>query len=225
MKILALETATDPGSVALWIDGTVVARNCPDGLSNSATLLPVAAALLAQEGLTFADLDAVAFGAGPGSFTGLRVSCGVAQGVAIARGLPLLGVGTLEAMAAACGGRQVIVALDARMGEVYYGIFINGTLQGAVEVCPPEDVPVPASAGWLACGNGLQAYPLLRERLAAVVAEWKPHILPHAEFVARLAGPRLERGECIDPAAAAPLYVRDKVARTVAERLADGGRA
>jgi tRNA threonylcarbamoyladenosine biosynthesis protein TsaB len=225
MKILALETATDPGSVALWLDGRVVVRDCPGELSNSAALLPVAEAVLKMEGLGFSGIDGIAFGMGPGSFTGLRVSCGVAQGLAVARDLPLLGVGTLDAMALAAGGGRVIVALDARMGEVYHGLFVDGARYGEIGVCPPECVPLPGSSGWLACGNGLSVYPRLRERLAGVVTQWKPEILPHAGFVARLAAPRMERGERIDPADAAPLYVRDKVAKTVAERLAEGGRA
>jgi tRNA threonylcarbamoyladenosine biosynthesis protein TsaB len=225
MKVLALETATDPGSVALWLDGRIVARDCPRGLSNSAALLPAAEAALKAEGLGFSGLDGIAFGMGPGSFTGLRVSCGVAQGLAVALDKPLLGVGTLEAMALAAGGKRVIVTLDARMGEVYYGRFVDGAAHGEIGVCPPERVPLPASSGWLACGNGLSAYPTLHERLAGVVGEWRPDIMPRAEFVARLAAPRMERGECVDPADAAPLYVRDKVAKTVAERLAEGGRA
>ncbi len=181
--------------------------------------------MLREEGLDFTEIDGIAFGAGPGSFTGLRVSCGVAQGVAVARNLPLLGVGTLEAMALAAGSDRVIVALDARMGEVYFGLFVDGVVQGDIGVYPPESVPVPDSAGWCACGNGLAAYPALRERLGGVVTTWQPDVVPHAGFVARLAGPRMERGECIDPADAAPLYVRDKVAKTVAERLAEGGKA
>ena len=119
MKILALETATDPGSVALWVDGVIYGAACPEGASNSATLLPVADALLRSQGFGFADLDGVAFGAGPGSFTGLRVACGVAQGLAVARELPLLGVGTLEAMAEAAGGERVMVALDARRAGLH----------------------------------------------------------------------------------------------------------
>ena len=225
MKILALETAADPGSVALWLDGKVIARNCPDKLTNSTTLLPTAEALLKEEGFAFSDLEGIAFGMGPGSFTGLRVSCGVAQGLAFARDLPLLGIGTLDAMALASGRGHVIVALDARMGEVYYGVFHNGIQQGVIGVYAPEAVPVPESSGWTACGNGLASYPALRERLAHVVTDWQPTILPNAEFVARLAAPHLERGERIDPADAAPLYVRDKVAKTVAERLAEGGKA
>ena len=162
---------------------------------------------------------------GPGSFTGLRVACGVAQGLSIARDLPLLGIGTLEAMALSSGGERVIVALDARMGEVYFGLFEYGELQGEIGVYAPDAVPVPESSGWLACGNGLAAYPVFRERLAAVVDGWRPEIMPSAEAVVRLAAPRLERGERIDPADATPLYVRNKVAQTVAERLALGGKA
>ena len=225
MKILALETAVDPGSVALWLDGGVLARTCPADLSNSAALLPVAEELLRVQGLGFADLDGVAFGAGPGSFTGLRVACGVAQGLAVARDLPLLGIGSLEAMAAASGGARVLVALDARMGEVYYGVFVDGRQVGEIGVYAPDAVPLPESSGWLACGNGLLAYPALRERLAACVDAWKPEVIPHAEAVLRLAAPRLESGERVDPADAVPFYVRDKVAKTVAERLAEGGRA
>ena len=225
MKILALETAADPGSVALWRDGEVVGRICPADQTNSAALLPEAQALLADAGLTFADLDAVAFGAGPGSFTGLRVACGVAQGLAFGRGVPLIGIGTLEAMAQESGAERVLVALDARMGEVYFGAFVDGQQIGEIGVFAPEAVHVPESSGWLACGNGLAAYPALRERLAACVDVWKPEVMPHAEAVLRLAAPRLESGEQIDPADAVPFYVRDKVAKTVAERLAEGGRA
>ena len=225
MLILALETATDPGSIALWRDGEVIARSCPERLSNSETLLPQAAATLRELGLTFADLQGIAFGMGPGSFTGLRVSCGAAQGLAIARDLPLLGIGTLEAMALASGGERVIVALDARMGEVYYGFYVHGKLQGEIGVYAPDAAPVPESTGWVACGNGLSSYPVLRERLAGVVDVWQSEIMPSAEAVVRLAAPRLERGDNIDPADAAPLYVRNKVAQTVAERLANGGRA
>ena len=134
MNILALETAADPGSIALWRDGEVVARVCAAAQSNSATLLPLAEATLREAGLGFADLNAIAFGSGPGSFTGLRVACGVAQGLAFARDLPLLGVGTLEAMAQESGGRRVIVLLDARMGEVYAGFFEDGEPRGEIGV-------------------------------------------------------------------------------------------
>lgn len=225
MKILALETAADPGSIALWRDGDVVARQCAPARSNSETLLPLAETTLREVGLGFADLDGIAFGSGPGSFTGLRVACGVAQGLACARDLPLLGVGTLEAMAQESGGERAIVLLDARMGEVYVGFFESGEQRGEIGVYAPQDVPLPETAGWLACGNALAAYPLLRERLSPWVACWQPELMPSAAGVARIAAARFRRGETIDPADAAPLYVRNKVAKTVVERLAEGGKA
>ena len=225
MNILALETAADPGTVALWRDGEVVARVCAPARSNSETLLPLAEATLRESGLGFADLDGIAFGAGPGSFTGLRVACGVAQGLAFARDLPLLGVGTLEAMALESGFERVIVLLDARMGEVYVGFFEHGEQRGEIGVYSPPHVPLPETAGWLACGNALAAYPQLRERLSPVVVAWQPELMPSAAAVATIAASRFLRGETIDPADAVPLYVRNKVAKTVAERLAEGGKA
>ena len=225
MNILALETAADPGSIALWRDGEVVERRCAPGRSNSETLLPLAETTLREAGLGFADLGGIAFGAGPGSFTGLRVACGVAQGLAFARDLPLLGVGTLEAMAQESGFERVIVTLDARMGEVYVGFFEDGKQRGEIGVYSPQHVPLPETTGWQACGNALAAYPLLRERLSPVVDRWQPELMPSAAGVARIAASRLARGVAIDPADAVPLYVRDKVAKTVAERLAEGGKA
>jgi tRNA threonylcarbamoyladenosine biosynthesis protein TsaB len=180
---------------------------------------------LREVGLGFADLDGIAFGAGPGSFTGLRVACGVAQGLAIARDLPLLGIGTLEAMALDSGGERVIVAIDARMGEVYYGCFENGVQQGEIGVFAPDSVPLPKTGKWLACGNGFSAYPRLREHLAPFVDTWKTEIMPSAGAVVRLAALRLNNGERPDPADAVPFYVRDKVAKTITERLAEGGKA
>ena len=225
MNILALETAADPGTIALCRDGEIIARCCAPARSNSETLLPLAEATLREAGLGFSDLGGIAFGAGPGSFTGLRVACGVAQGLAFARDLPLLGVGTLEAMALESGFDRVIVLLDARMGEVYVGFFENGEQRGEIGVYSPQDLPLPETAGWLACGNALAAYPLLRERLSPFVTRWQPELLPSAAGVARIAASRLAHGEAIDPADAVPFYVRDKVAKTVAERLAEGGKA
>ena len=152
-------------------------------------------------------------------------ACGVAQGLAFAHDLPVIPVGTLEAMALSSGGQRVIVALDARMGEIYVAFFVDGLALSAVAVCQPATLPLPESSGWLACGNGLTAYPVLRQRLAACVQHWQPELMPDAAFVARLAAERLACGETVDAAAAVPLYVRNKVAFTVAERLASGGKA
>ena len=225
MNLLALDTSTDTLSIAVARSDQRWLHSGAGGAQASSHLLPAIRTLMAEAGLGFDALDAIVFGRGPGSFTGLRVACGVAQGLAFGRGVPLLGIGTLEAMACESGGARVFVALDARMGEVYHACYVDGVLQGEIGVHPPEQVPLPDGDGWLACGNAFTAYPRLRERFVDQVSEWQPERLPGAVGVVRLAAPRLARGEAVDPALAAPVYVRDKVAKTVAERLAEGGRA
>jgi tRNA threonylcarbamoyladenosine biosynthesis protein TsaB len=229
MWILALETSTDLGSCALWHDGQVVERICPAGRPHSETLLPLVRELLAEAGIGITRLGGIAFGVGPGAFTGLRVACGAAQGLAVAADLPLLPVTSLETLAAASGAERVLALLDARMGEVYAGRYQRvgddeWQLDGEIRVAAPADVELPAAAGWLACGNAPAAYPALAARLEAAGLAVQP-ALPMAATVARLAALRAARGEGIDPALAAPLYIRDKVAKTVAERLSEGGRA
>lgn len=230
MRILALETSAELGTCALWLAGETVERACPPGRPHSETLLPLVGALLAEAGCGFGDLDGIAFGAGPGAFTGLRVACGVAQGLAVAAGLPVVPVGTLEALAMGRAAPRVLALLDARMGEVYCAWLeregegfkpLYGPALGA-----PGDLPLPPSGeAWLAAGNALAAYPQLAARARAAGCGLAPEAMPGAAAVARLAAPRLAGGGGIDPAGAVPLYVRDKVARTVAERLAEGGRA
>lgn len=229
MWILALETSTDLGSCALWHDGEALERRCPAGRPHSETLLPLVRELLAEAGLTVGGLDAIAFGVGPGAFTGLRVACGAAQGLAVVAGRPLLPVTSLEAMAEIAGGERVLGLLDARMGEIYAGSYVRSVdgwrLEGEIRVGPPAAIVLPSEAGWVACGNAPAAYPALQARLVEGGIAVVPGILPTAAAVARLAAPRARRGEGIDAALAAPLYVRDKVAKTVAERLREGGKA
>lgn len=229
MRVLALETSTDLGSCALWVDGELVERRCPPGRPHSETLLPLIRELMAEGGVDFPELDAIAFGAGPGAFTGLRVACGIAQGLAVAADLPVVPVGTLEVLAAGCEGERILSLLDARMNEVYCAAWQREgsrfNLMGSLRVAPPDAVEMPSGAGWIACGNALAAYPQLANRVAAAGFVARPEAMPTAANVAHLAVPRLQNGEGIDPAAAVPIYVRDKVARTVAERLADGGKA
>jgi tRNA threonylcarbamoyladenosine biosynthesis protein TsaB len=231
MNLLALETSTDRGSCALWQDGLVSERVCPAGVPHSQTLLPLVRDLMRAAGLGFAQLDGIAFGAGPGAFTGLRVACGVAQGLAVAAGLPVVPVSGLAAMAAATGAPRVLALLDARMGEVYVGAWRRRAddgeyeLDGEIRVAVPADVHLPVEADWLACGNAPAAYPLLAARLGAVGVPVRADILPGAAAIAAIAAATLARGEGVDPALAAPLYVRDKVAKTIGERLGEGGRA
>ncbi len=217
MKIAAFETAGEWCSVALWLDGEVRAVETRAGQRHGELVLPMLEQLLAQAGLRTADLEAVAFGAGPGSFTGLRIACGVAQGIAFARGLPACGVSTLEALAEESGANRVVACLDARMGEVYYAALEKE--QGArwreviaAQCVPPARAPRPPGAGWIGCGSGFAAYGDMGfERVY-------PEIHPGATAVARLAAPRLAAGEGVDAARIAPVYLRDKVALTTQER-------
>lgn len=216
MKFAAIETSTEWCSVALWRDGELSAIELRAGNRHGEFALPMLERLLAEARLRAADLDAVAFGAGPGSFTGLRIACGIAQGLAFARDLPVLGVSSLEAMAEECGAPRVVACLDARMGEVYYSALEK---RGArwEEVVPalcvaPAAAPRPPGEGWVGCGNGFAAYGAMGLRL--VYAE----VHPGALALARLAAPRLAAGQGVDAARAAPNYLRDKVALTTEER-------
>lgn len=227
MKILALETSTESGSCALLLGEHLSERRCPAGRPHSETLLPLIRELLAESGVKLAQLDAVAFGAGPGAFTGLRVACGVAQGLAVGAGVPVVPVCGLEAMAATVGAPRVLSLLDARMGEIYaaaYELRDNAyALSGSIHVVAPESLELPAGGNWVAAGNALAAHPRLAETLQAAGFLLKPDVLPQATAIARLAAGRPQAR--IDPALAAPLYIRDKVAKTISERLGEGGRA
>ena len=216
MKFAAFETATEWCSVALWLDGEITAIEERAGNRHSERLLPLLEKLFKMKGITPKQLDAVAFGAGPGSFTGLRIACGIAQGIASARGLPAIGVSTLEAIAEESGATRVVACLDARMREVYYSAleFHEGRWREVIPAlcAAPAVVPKPPGAGWIGCGNGFATYGPMG------FAKVLPEIHPTAIAVARLAAPRLAAGEGVDAALAVPVYVRDKVAFTEAER-------
>ena len=217
MRFAAIETSTEWCSVALWLDGEIAALEARAANRHGELVLPMLDKLLTRARLGARQLEAVAFGAGPGSFTGLRVACGVAQGLAFARGLPVLGVSTLEAIAEEAGAPRVVACLDARMREVYYAAFEkrDGAWREVIEpVCiAPAAAPRPPGGGWVGCGNGFAVYRDLFE-LETV----RPEIHPGAAAVARLAAPRFAAGEGVDAALAAPLYVREKVALTTQER-------
>ncbi len=225
MKILALDTSTEFLSLALWQDGAVAVRELLAGQKHSELVLPLIRELLDETGLQLAELDGIAFGEGPGSFTGLRIGCGVAQGLAFGAGLPVVGVCTLEALAQQAGTSRVIACLDARMNEVYHAAYErNG--EGWREMVapglyPPSQVPAIEGAGWCAIGSGWDAF---GEALDAVYgAQVERRIagaFPLARHMAELAVPRFANGEGKAPHEVAPLYVRNKVAFTIKEREA-----
>jgi tRNA threonylcarbamoyladenosine biosynthesis protein TsaB len=218
MRFAAIETSTEWCSVALWRDGEVSAIERRAGNRHSELALPMLERLLARAALSAAELDAVAFGAGPGSFTGLRIACALAQGLAFARGVPVLGISSFEALAEESGAKRVLACLDARMREVYYAALEEDAGRWRetlpAQCVAPERVSVPPGEGWVGCGNGFNAY---EELLRGKVSHMKPEIHPSALAVAKLAAPRLAAGEGVDAALAAPRYVRDKVAFTQEE--------
>ena len=215
MRFAALDTSTEWCSVALWRDGEIAGAERRAGNRHSELALPMLQQLLNRFQVTPEELDAVAFGAGPGSFTGLRIACGIAQGLAFPRGIPVLGVSTLEAIAEESGAARVLACIDARMREVYYAALQRADRGAwreiiAARCAAPASVEVPPG-DWIGAGNGFAVYGNLG--LKNVL----PEVHPTAMAVARLAAPRLAAGEGVDAALAAPLYVREKVAFTKAE--------
>lgn len=221
MNLLAFDTSTDTLCIAVQRADALWQHRGPGGAQSSAQLLPAICRLMDQAGLEFKALDAIVFGRGPGSFTGLRTACAIAQGLAFGADVPVLPVDTLLAVAEAAraehGCTNVVAVLDARMNEVYHAPYSyrDGVWQAAGDagVCAPEALQVPA--GWSVVGNALAAY---GERLAPGALHLAA--LPTSAALLRLA-PALLAAHGSQPAAAAlPLYIRDKVAQTTAERAA-----
>jgi tRNA threonylcarbamoyladenosine biosynthesis protein TsaB len=223
MKILALDTSTEFLSLALWQDGAVSVREMLAGHKHSELVLPLIRELLDEAEVGLADLDGIAFGEGPGSFTGLRIGCGVAQGLAFGAGLPVVGVCTLEALAQQADADKVVACLDARMNEVYHAAYIREGQQWREVVAPglypPQHVPLTEGHGWCAIGSGWDHFgPVLHGVYGAQIAHTVVDAFPLARHMAVLAAPRFARGEGLPPHEVAPLYVRNKVAMTIKER-------
>ena len=219
MKLLALDTATSRCSVALMVGSEVRELGADAPRVQAETLLPMIQQLLSGAGLSLGSLDAIAFGRGPGAFTGLRVAAAVAQGLAFGAGLPVLPVSDLAALAAAAGrlhgAKQVLACMDARMQEVYwcaYGVEGESVQPLAPEsLSPPEEVKTPLGGLWFGVGSGWEAYPVLAQRFPDL-ADRDGSLLPAAGDILRLAAGAFGRGEALAPDRAQPVYLRDKVA-------------
>ena len=223
MKILAFDASTEYCSAALWLDGEVLSRQVHAGQTHSQLLLPQCQSLLAEAGLTFADLDGIGFGEGPGSFTGLRIACAVAQGLAFAADIPIVGVSGLQALAVASASERVIACLDARMGEVYHATYQQSgggyVMLSEPVVCKPLDTPAVEGDGWVGCGSGFLAYAdELGQRYGEVLLATKADMYPQARDIAHLAAQQFSQGLGIAAELAAPLYIRNKVALKICER-------
>lgn len=229
MKILAIETSSEQGSLALLRNGDCALVSLDPGPAQSATALAKLDAVLAAAALRLADLDAIAFGCGPGMFTGLRFGCGLAQGLALGAGRPLIAVSSQQALALQSPGERILVATDARMGEVYWRCYRRSSEGlapiGPAACTPPEQVALGPGEAWHGIGNAFSLHAerlpaTLRGRLAAVDGT----AVASARELARLAVARCAAGEFTALGEAIPEYVRDKVALTTAERQERGGR-
>jgi tRNA threonylcarbamoyladenosine biosynthesis protein TsaB len=222
LKILAIDTSTEYCSVAL-LHGEITCQEILAGQRHSELILPMVKQILNEAGLPLVQLDGIAFGAGPGSFTGLRIACGVAQGLALGAGLPVTGICTLEALAQEAGAGFVIAALDARMSEIYHAAY-EKTAEGwqlisEPALCVPGIAPLVQGIEWTGCGSGFDLYDeALRARYHGHLQDVLRGLRPNAQAMVELAAPRFAAGLGIDPAAAAPLYVRNKVALKEKER-------
>ncbi len=219
MKLLALDAATEACSAALFLDGRVSERYEVIGRGHAARLLPMADELLRKARLSAPDLDAIAFGRGPGGFTGLRIAAGVAQGLAAGSGRRVVPVSNLSAVAAgatrSAGAEHVLVCMDARMGQVYWAAFdCSGAVPLAVTdelLADPAHVIPPAGDAWFAAGHGFAAFPELAARLAGRLSGANPGLLPRASDVARIAAFEFAEGRAVDATRALPVYLRNDV--------------
>ena len=224
MNLLAIETSTELCSAALLRGDELFVEEVLAPNQHAERLAPMVRRLLARAGLKAADMDAFAFGQGPGSFTGIRIACGLAQGLALGAGRPVVGVSSLLALAEQANASRVVAALDARMGETYLAAYsrMGGDWQAAIEPGLFAQGALPALPGhdWVATGSGFDAFDWLRGAYSAQVGNRIEGDLPRAGSVARVAARCLARGEAVAPEEAAPLYLRDKVAMTTRERQA-----
>ena len=223
--LLAIETSSELASCALLRGDVILSRASSGVRTHSQSILPMVQELLAEAGVTLADVDAIAYGSGPGSFTGVRTACGIAQGLAYGAKLPVVPVVpvvTLDAMALAChqqhGAQHIVTVLDARMGEVYWAQY---DYQNGLQAVSPPALSAPAGVApqgdVVGCGNGFGAY---ADALAALpcAATADAAIMPHAVQVAQLARIAFAAGQFVTAAEAQPLYLRNKIAYTSAER-------
>lgn len=228
MNLLALDTSTEYLSLAIVKGSETFTFDVLAGQTHSQIILPQIQALLETAGLQLKDLQGIAFGAGPGSFTGVRIAAGVAQGLGFGANLPVVAVCTLMALAEASGASKVIACLDARMGEVYHAVYEKTTTEKIAEewqaviepgLYKPDAVPAVQGADWVGAGSGWQTY---GEQLSGIYAEqlasMQPALLPSACAILQLAQPIFARGEAKPAHDAMPIYIRNRVALKTAER-------
>ena len=215
LKIIAFDTSSEYCSIALWIDGEILSREVFAGQRHSEFLLPMLQELLTQAGLTLVQLDGIAFGAGPGSFTGLRIACGVAQGLAFGSNLPVIGISTLEALAQRASNNSVITAIDANMGEIYHAAYVKSAddwqTVSIPTLCLPQRAPLVPGDNWVGCGSGFGTYGEdLRSHYGSCITRIESGLKPHAREMTQLAKQGFAKGLGVDPVDATLIYIRNR---------------
>jgi tRNA threonylcarbamoyladenosine biosynthesis protein TsaB len=228
MKILALDTATEACSAALYIDGDTQERFEIAPRVHTKLLLPMIDSLMAEADLRPQQLDAIAFGCGPGSFTGVRIATSVMQGIAYAADLPVVPVSTLAAISQACLQKTtqntIFTAVDARMNEIYWAVYQRDTenyaeLVGQERVQSASDIDGLSLTGYGIGSGWLQYASILSEELNNQLIAFDADYLPHSADIALLGSVAVKRNKTIPVEQAMPVYLRDKVAKTTAERV------
>ena len=222
MKLLALETSTDACSAALWCDGEILSRFQHAPRQHAEIILLMIGSLLDEAGITFADVDVVAMGCGPGAFTGLRIAAGVTQGLAFAEKLPVVNVSTLTAVAQRgwreFGVRKVLAGFDARLQQVYWSACVLNDDDimvpiGSECVCSPEEISLPDSDGWFGLGSAWTSFEdTLCKRLVKHCVSWEGNCYPDATDIAVLGVQGFKEGKQISADRVLPVYLRDNVA-------------
>ncbi len=228
MNLLAIETTTEACSVALLHGGQLLARSEVAPRRHTELVLPMAESLLAEAGIDRHALDAIAVGRGPGAFTGVRIGVALAQGMALALDIPVLPISSLAALAleAEVDDAAILAVIDARMGDVYAAAYrrdAEGGLQVLAQECviKPDALTLPAALAWRVVGTGWATYAdVLEGHLSGELRGADGERYPQAARVAELAAPAFRAGLGVAPELALPVYLRDKVALTLAEQKA-----
>lgn len=230
LRLLAIDTATEACSAALWLNGEIRERYEVAGREHTQRLMSQVHQIMADTGLAFSQLDGIACGIGPGSFAGVRIGVGYVKGLALALDRPVIGVSSLAMLAVRAvrleGAAHVLAVIDARMNEVYFGAY-QRTATGLAEkigperVCAPEAVHAATTQSTVAVGSGWNTYREMLSKAAGVeITQFFPAALPHAEDALHLALAQFKAGQGMNADALLPAYLRDKVALTLDEQAA-----
>ena len=222
-RILAVDTATEACSAALYVDGEIQQQYELAPREHTQLILQMIEALLAEAELSMKQLDALAFGCGPGSFTGVRIATGVIQGIGFAADLPVVPVSTLASIAQVVfedhAAQKVLSAIDARMGGVYWSEYLladNGLMQlsGVEDVLTPDVTPIVEGDDWVAAGSGWKGHAeILQPRFEKNIQHLYDNILPQSRTIAKLAAFAYQKGEAVEAKYAVPVYLRNNVAK------------